>query len=242
MGKPLFVLLIVVFLVGRACAQEDKPGTVLKVNLNYVQYFNQSRSFTIGNIAPALVLYDKRKHSHALELNSVAIRKEESIRYEERDTLIEVGGQIKRYPKSVQVGGSLIHSGVIRLRYQYSFRFLKARKYSPYLGVSPLFGYEKIDRQPYVLEEYKSTVWRPFRRKNVLYNVNIGVVPGIQCRLGKRMVADISLPVGFFDLGTQMQRTYNPTLPRRQQEQWLPEVQLYRPAQLHLRAGVGIKI
>jgi hypothetical protein len=242
MGKPLFMVLLVVFLVGTVHAQEDKSGKVVKVNLNYVQSFNQSRSFTIGNVAPALVLYDKRKHSHELELNSIAIRKEESIRYEDRDTLIEVGGQIKRYPKSVQVGGSVIHSSVIRLRYQYSFRFLKSRKYSPYLGISPLLGYEKIDRQPYVLEEYKSTVWNPFRRKSVMYNVNVGVVPGIQCRLGKRMVAEMSIPVDFLDLGTQVQRVYNPTLPRRQQEQWLPEVQLYRPAQLHLRAGVGIKI
>jgi hypothetical protein len=242
MRQPLFVLLLWTCIVYNSHAQDDKPSKVLKVNLNYVQSFNQSRSFKVGDIAPALVLYDKWKNSHEVELSGLAIRKEENIRYENRDTLIEVGGQIKRYPKSVQVGGSHTRSTVVRLRYQYSFRFLKASKCSPYLGISTLYGYEKVDRKPYILEEYKAAVWSSFRRKNVLYNVNVGIVPGIQCKLGKKIVTDISLPAGFFDLAMQMQRTYNPILPRRQQEQWLPTGELHYPAWLHLRAGVGIKL
>jgi hypothetical protein len=75
MRQPLFVLLLSAGIVCHAYAQDHKPGKVLKVNLNCVQSFNPSRSFTIGNMAPALVLYDKWKHSHELELNRVAISK-----------------------------------------------------------------------------------------------------------------------------------------------------------------------
>lgn len=241
MRQPLFVPLLWLCIVGSSHAQDDKPGTILKVNLNYVHFLNQSR-FTVGDVAPALVLYDKWKNSHEVELNQVDIRKEEVILSDYRYAPVVVSGQTQYYEHWVQVGGSHSRSTLVRLRYQYSFRFLKARKCSPYLGVSTRFGYEKATWRPYLLEEYKSTMWIGFRRNSTLYNVNIGVVPGIQCRLGKRMFTEVSLPVNFIDLAAHVQRTYNPNLPVRQQRQLLPEGQLYRPTQFHLRAGIGIKI
>jgi hypothetical protein len=85
----------------------------------------------------------------------------------------------------------------VRLRYQYSFCFLKAKKWNPYIGVSNLHTFEKIKKQPYVLEEFTSQFRTGFKRTSVMYDLTLAAVPGIKGTLGKRMVVDLGFPVRF---------------------------------------------
>jgi hypothetical protein len=240
--QPLFVLLLSACIVCKAGAQENKPGKLLKVNLNYVQSFDPHHSFDIGDVAPALVLYDTWKNGHELELNEVAIRREDNARYESQLVSVDVGGETRYYNQSAKVGGSLDRSTVVRLRYQYSFCFLKAKKWNPYIGVSNLHTFEKIKKQPYVLEEFTSQFRTGFKRTSVMYDLTLAAVPGIKGTLGKRMVVDLGFPVRFSNAAIIGQRVYNPNLPTRQQRMWLPTSELHYPLWLHLRMGIGISI
>jgi|GEM_PF-3600264 len=242
MRQPLFIVLLWACIFCNAHAQDNKPGKILKVNLNYVQSFDPHHSFTIGDVAPALVLYDKWHNGHEVELNEVAIRREDDARYESRLVPFEAGGQTRYYHQSVKVGGSHDRSTVVRLRYQYSFCFLKAKKWNPYIGVSALHTFEKMKVQPYILEEFKSQLHVGFKRTSAMYNLTLAATPGIKGTLGKRMVVDLGLPVRFFDAAIISRRTFNPNLPPRQQRMWLPTGEFHKPLWLHLRLGIGISI
>ena len=243
MRQPLFVPLFWLCIVCSSHAQDDKPGKVLKVNLNYGQSFVPNRSFTVGDMAPALVLYDKWKHSHELELNRLAIRKTEDFTYDYRLAPIDIGGGQTRYLNHwVKVGGVYERSTVVRLRYQYSFRFRKERRWGPHLGISTLYEYAKSKSQPYVLEQYRSSIENDHPRTGLTFRVNASVVPGVQCRIGKRLVADVNVPVDFLDAFTARYKVNNPNLRPGQQQVWFSDAEFYLPRWLNVRAGVGIKL
>jgi hypothetical protein len=92
------------------------------------------------------------------------------------------------------------------------------------------------------LEKYKSSIENDHARTGLTFRGNTSVVPGIQCRIGKRLVADVNIPVDFLDAYTARYKVYNPNLRPRQQRVWFSDSEFYLTRWLTVRAGIGIKI
>lgn len=189
----------------------------LKVNLNYRQ---DAKSVTIGNLAPALVITDKHHNFHEIELNELSIRKEDN--------------KTINTPTGI-MPGNFTKRSILKVRYQYSYSFLKDNKrLFPYLGLSMLHGYEKASYKPYV--SYS------FPLKNFIYSLTTSFVPGIFYTPTKRMVIDFSIPIHFFYVDIKYQRVFNPNFTLRQQRQTFVDSELRIPKLLHLRLGIGWRI
>ncbi len=111
------------------------PRRSLKVNVNYWQSL-KTASFTIGKLAPVLMLTNKRQNIHEIELNALDINRLEEYSFT---------GAV-RVKKNFELA----------FRYQYDWRILKKETgIDPYLGVSLLSGFNRTNYEPYLSSDYE---------------------------------------------------------------------------------------
>ncbi len=218
--NTFWFLLLTLALVVNVWAQETEkatsPGRSLKVNVNYQKGFN-TENFTFGNLAPVLMLANKRQNIHEIEINNLSIRRMEEYSF--------TGVQAVR------------NNFELAFRYQYDWRILKRDQgIDPYLGFSLLSGFNRRKIEPHTSSIYESL--------RLDFSNTLSLVPGIRYNLPRSFFLDFNIPIDFLTLLTQHQWVRNPNLPVRQQRYWLPaDLRPYPEIfqRLHIRLGAGVR-
>lgn len=169
MKKIASILYFLLIVVNTAFAQQEaKFSKELKLNFN-IQY--SAENWQLGPLSPVFTLVTPKHHRHDFELSRLRISGQQDS---QRTTAVQA------YP--------ILHSNhAFWARYQYTYSFLPASRFSPNLGGSleSRWSYESFSmKRP-----------RPFRFGEWVNHNFIELVPGLRWRLTDRMGIDYGIAV-----------------------------------------------
>lgn len=191
--KTSVLTALLFFSVFVAFAQEKEVRFQKELKLN-VSFLVTESGYTLGNLAPVLLLKNKQQHRHEFELNRFDFS--EKIE-EERD----------RYGNVYEDTDSKYSIG---LRYQYTHSFPTGKKVSPYIGGAFL--------TVWTMRNYETTSSTIYPNRTILNTNAFEFVPGARWQITERVGLDISTI--FYVLTNELlfDRIENPSLPIRAQQ------------------------
>ena len=199
------------------------PYTGVRLNDN-ASYVRQSSMYDYVHPSVAVMLRNRDKNYHELELTPI------SITSTELGSILHGPGGVPEYHPSYHLAATRL-----AVRYEFIVPLIKQRPatFLPGVGlaVMPYFSRNKLT--PF------SPVHVP--RTTSVLGARAFIVPRLQINLSKRIFIDVNIPLCLADFSTTRQNIQNPTLPVGAQRYTIADVRLL-PKFYTARLGVGVKI
>lgn len=188
MIKTLTLLFLLLIAIPATYAQEKEPRFQKELKLN-VSFLSTESGYTLGSLAPVLLLKNKQHHRHEFELNRFGFSKkveEKAPRngspYEDTDANYSLG-----------------------LRYQYTHSFSSGGKIDPFVGGALLTTWSG--------RSYETTGSTVLPNQLILNTNALELVPGFRWRFTERIGLDVSTIFYVFMHEFIYHKVENPALP-----------------------------
>ena len=214
--KKLIVLLGLL-LPFASFAQGDETRFKKEVKLN-VNFWAAEENFSIGNLAPAFTLQNRKQNRHTFELYDFGFSR-------------KVEGELDGYGNEYK---NFFHNYTFGVRYKYTQSFLSEKSFSPFLGGGVLAMWN--------LKTFKSSSELHYPRAWLNTLSAFELVPGIRCRLSKRVGVDVSAVFYVIEYEAKYTEVENPALPLKYWKNWKSELNVKPFEGIYGRVGLYVKL